>query len=166
MDITKIHKFKVFADLTNNQMADVTRRLKIITVPDGTQLFRENDKFDGFYVIVTGRISILKDLQGQEQLLAVLHEGESIGEMGVCEPDSVRSASATAKGECQLLKLDGRFLDDLDSENPAIALRITRSILRIVADRLRSLDQHYALTKSYLDKLKESMRSVGVTFPL
>src|SRR5882762_2906068 len=67
---------------------------KKVTHPAGTLIFREGSKAESCYVIVKGKVQILKkNRKGENFPLAVVKPGEFLGEMAMLSGER-RSASA------------------------------------------------------------------------
>lgn len=100
--------------------------------PGGTILFRQGDESNAFYIIKTGKVRIIQNMNpdgsgGRE--LAILKDGEFFGEMGVIE-DSPRSAAAVVLEDACLLKVKRTDFDNLMALNPGIAMKIMVTITK------------------------------------
>jgi EAL domain-containing protein (putative c-di-GMP-specific phosphodiesterase class I) len=101
----------------------------------GEILYRQGDASDCAWLIERGAIE-LHSQQGRRSVVhATLGPGELIGELGMLDGQP-RSATATARGETQLLAIDhDQFLERLESGDPIVRtlvlslLRRTRAIL-------------------------------------
>ena len=101
-------------------------------VPANTILFRQGDESNAFYIIKTGKVRIVQNMNpdgsgGRE--LAILKDGEFFGEMGVIE-DSPRSAAAVVLEDACLLKVKRTDFDNLMALNPGIAMKIMVTITK------------------------------------
>lgn len=87
-------------------------------------VFREGDRADGFYVVVSGSVKVFKlSEDGKEQVLHILEAGQSFAEATIFEGGKY-PASAEALVDSDLLFLPkGPFLDLLE-KNPKMALRM------------------------------------------
>ena len=101
-------------------------------VKAGTLIFEEGDVADGFYVVLGGNI----DVSVRGYLLATLNEGELFGEMSLID-SRPRSASAVARTDSRLVKVDEKRFLFLVSQTPYFAL----SVMRLMAERLRAMDE-------------------------
>lgn len=95
-------------------------------------IFEENDPGNCMYIILSGKISIIKG--GQE--LAVLKENEVFGELSLLDNEP-RSAAAIAKTDCMLYKIDHEPFYELLDTRPEIA----RGFIKILCNRLRQLNE-------------------------
>lgn len=102
----------------------------------GDYVFREGELGTEMYIVHAGKVEILKELQGENQQLAVLEKGDFFGEMALLE-DLPRTASARALEDCTLIEIDGATFDHMLRTKPEIAVRIMRKLSR----RLRQADQ-------------------------
>ena len=97
----------------------------------GETLFKEGDAGDEMYLIRSGRIKIVKDLEGATKTLAVIGEGEFFGEMALLDK-SPRSAAAIAESDAKLIIVDrDAFLSSVN-KNPFI-----KYIIETLTTRLR-----------------------------
>ncbi len=96
-------------------------------------VFWEGDRTDYFYVVIEGRIKVIKySTSGKEFIIAFFGPGEMFGEVAVFE-DKPYPASAQAMEETRILGIKKeRFLSFL-STHPQVAL----SIISVLGGRLR-----------------------------
>lgn len=99
----------------------------------GQVLFAEGDLCRNMYVISKGEISLTKEKNGFSVEVAILKEGEFLGEMALLT-DSTRTCTATAKTDASLLIYDEDEFRELISTNNGVALRIIEGL----AQRLES----------------------------
>jgi len=84
---------------------EVYKDYERLSVKTGTIIFREKDPADVMYVIISGRVSISKQvMEGIDKTLSVLEEGEYFGEMSLLLKAN-RSATVTAMEDTELVKL-------------------------------------------------------------
>ena len=69
-------------------------------------IFRESDLASSLYYIVEGSVAVTSaDEDGREMILAYLHKGAFIGEIGLFISDIHRSAMVRARTECELAEI-------------------------------------------------------------
>src|SRR3972149_6422460 len=86
-------------------------------------VFREGDRADGFYVVVSGGVKVFKlSEDGKEQVLHILKAGQSFAEATIFE-GGVFPANAEALCDGDLLFLPKRPFIELLEKNPRLGLR-------------------------------------------
>ncbi len=93
---------------------------------EGEILFKEHEAPREIYLIKKGYVEILK---GEKQI-AVLGEGDFLGEMGVID-GKPRSATAMAKSDASVLVIDVEELKKKMEEDPMVGALITTLIRRL-----------------------------------
>jgi CRP/FNR family cyclic AMP-dependent transcriptional regulator len=101
--------------------------------PAGTVIFKEGDRGNEMYVVISGDVEISKATSStSSKTLIVLSKGDIFGEMAIIEKKS-RSATATAVTDTRLLVLNEVLFDATLGRNPDFA----RKMIRILSERLR-----------------------------
>ncbi len=121
-----------------------------VDVPAGQYLFREGDAGSEMYIVESGSIAILRAARGTEPV-AVLEAGDFLGEMAVLE-DQPRFASALARSDCRLLRIERAAFAELLRQNVEIAVRIMRKL----ALRQRRAEQRVSELQQELQRLREA----------
>ncbi|UZV93527.1 cyclic nucleotide-binding domain-containing protein, partial [Treponema pallidum] len=86
----------------------------------GSVIFAEFDVGESFYLVQSGRVRLIKIINGKERYLDVLQPGEIFGEMSILD-NSPRSASAVAYDDVVALEFNRENFEVLMMGNPAIA---------------------------------------------
>jgi CRP/FNR family transcriptional regulator, cyclic AMP receptor protein len=102
---------------------------------NGEILFREGEESDFCYIIEEGTVEVFKRLQQGTVLLAVLGQGEIVGEMGLIS-QLPRSASAAANGPVTVRKISRESFNRLFSNQPPEMLLTLRALM----ERLRMMN--------------------------
>ncbi len=112
---------------------------KTVTHEAGTLFFREGTKADSCYVIVRGRVRILKKSRSGENLpLALVKPGEFLGEMAMLS-GARRSASAIALTKVEAIVIEHtEFVSLLKAQNP-FAGRLSLQLSTLLATRCQLL---------------------------
>ncbi|MGZ8449580.1 MAG: Crp/Fnr family transcriptional regulator [Candidatus Deferrimicrobiaceae bacterium] len=107
-------------------------------------VFREGDRADGFFVVVSGSVKLFKlSEDGKEQVLHILEAGQSFAEATIFE-SGVYPAAAEALSDSDLLFLPKRPFIDLLEKNPKMALRVLGSLSKWLK-RMTDLVENLAL---------------------
>jgi CRP-like cAMP-binding protein len=101
--------------------------------PAGYVLFEEGDTGDEMFIIQTGKVRIVKRVDGGEKVLAVIPAGEFLGEMAILlnEP---RSAGGVVEEDAKLLVIDSSTFEAMVKSNGEIAYRIIRKLAQRLKD--------------------------------
>ncbi|HEX2165242.1 MAG TPA: cyclic nucleotide-binding domain-containing protein [Thermoanaerobaculia bacterium] len=109
--------------------------------PENAYVFQEGDQGQELYVVLEGRVMICKYIPGGgEEALAILDRGDFFGEMSLLDGEP-RSADARAHGgPLTVLALDEARVREVLSMDAAAAVEFLRLLCRLLADRLREID--------------------------
>src|SRR6202045_3051876 len=102
---------------------------------EGQILFREGDRADSVFRVLSGVVDVLRELDGDPILLGTVRAGQFIGEMGVVETRP-RSATARAASEVEVEILTPTEFFDQIAGSP----RAARELIRRLSQRLREAD--------------------------
>lgn len=105
--------------------------------PKGSVIFSEYEPGDSFYLIQSGRVQLIKIVNGFEKNLDILQPSEIFGEMAILE-NSPRSATAIAYDDVVALEFNKANFEVLMMGNPAIAMKLLKTFVkRIYAQKRR-----------------------------
>ncbi len=109
---------------------------------NNAHIFQEGEKGNEMYVVLEGRVRISKYIPGGgEEALAILERGDFFGEMALIDGQP-RSADARAHGgPAVVLALDQPTVHEVLSLDPQAALDFLQLLCRLVAKRLREIDE-------------------------
>lgn len=132
---TVLKKIPLFASLSETDLQDLAILLRWKGIEKGEILFRQGDEGTALYIIMQGRIKISLSRRMEKVTLAILGQGEFLGEMALLD-DQPRSADAVALENSHLYALNRKdFLSFLFNKDIAV-----RAILRSLSIRLRKTD--------------------------
>ncbi|MGR3304094.1 MAG: cyclic nucleotide-binding domain-containing protein [Candidatus Scalindua sp.] len=103
---------------------------------DGSIIFEENSVGKEMYIIISGKVKIIKEKDTVETILATLEEGEFFGEMSLFD-NHPRSATVKAIGDIKLLEINQKNFLKKISKDPSLAFRI----LEKMSQRIRITDE-------------------------
>ncbi len=103
-------------------------------VKSGDNVFDEFDKGDSAFIVVLGRIEILKTINDKDVILGTVEEGGMFGEMALID-DRRRLASARAvDGDARLMVITR----DLFKEKLGTLAPFQRALIKVLSDHVRS----------------------------
>lgn len=130
------------------------------TYPDGKLIFKEGSPGDWVYMILSGSVQIIKEVEGRQVIIELLKEGEVFGELGFLGGIN-RTAAARAVGETTLGVIDRNFLDnefnklsaEFRSILTAVVVRFKKMIDRISETPMRNEPrQQKTISLTYKDR--------------
>jgi CRP/FNR family transcriptional regulator, cyclic AMP receptor protein len=134
-----LKKVSLFASLSEPDQEKLTSLLRRKRLGKGEILFQQGDEGTALYIIAEGRIKISLSRRMDNVTLAILGQGEFLGEMALLD-ELPRSADAIALDDSQLYVLNRKdFLSFLNSNAQAVD-----AILNSLSRRLRKTDDQLA----------------------
>lgn len=109
----------LFADFTQEEFNDFTKRMIIHSAPPGKTIIREGEAGSSVYVIIRGRVKVSTISKGQEIDLAMLGPSDFFGEIAFLT-GRPRTATVVAVEETELLEVPEEELLDLIAKRPRI----------------------------------------------
>ncbi|HTJ85366.1 MAG TPA: Crp/Fnr family transcriptional regulator [Polyangiaceae bacterium] len=99
----------------------------------GEVIFREGDEGDHAYLLEEGRVRLIKRVRGVERSLMMLRSGDLFGESALLA-GAPRSSTAIALTAGVALALDQATLQNLLENNPVVASRLVKQLVRRLRD--------------------------------
>lgn len=153
MDIQKetelLRNVPMFAKLDPSKLKLLAFTSQSLHFDDGEVLFREGDRADSAYVIMSGEVEILADTGGTQFVAGTLGTNELFGELGVLTEEP-RSATLRAKGELVALRISDDIFLKLLAENSEFAL----DVMRQLSEKLVRSHHQFEELKGALQKLE------------
>ncbi|HJW26370.1 MAG TPA: cyclic nucleotide-binding domain-containing protein [Rhodocyclaceae bacterium] len=136
-----LERVGVFAGLSQEELLGILEAAEKCTFSGGEAIVREGSTGSFLYVIIEGRVTVLKSSPSRRATeLAQLEAGDSFGEMSLVDQE-VRSASVIALTPCVLLRIS----ENACWRHPTGSAKIFRNIARILSHRLREMDDLFVL---------------------
>src|SRR5215813_3576920 len=131
---TALARTPLFSQLGRLDLARLAGELEELSFAKGAAIVREGDAPDGFYVINSGRVSVIAHAPaGNGSPLTMLAPGECFGEIALLT-DSARTATVVAETDVTVWRLSRIRFEALLGQERSIAQSIERSLgLRLAA---------------------------------
>lgn len=157
MDGEFLARLPLFESLPRGDLDRLAAAMRIIDLAPDAMLFREGDPGDCFYIVLKGRVSVLRSMEGgSERVMAERGAGEFVGEMGLLNQDRVRTAGVRAEGPARLWEMPHTEFDALVRKHPQLAYELARVLsarltasMKLTIEDLRK--QNAALAQAYQD---------------
>jgi len=138
-----LSKISLFSLMKNRDLKRISKLSHKHSFKSGELIIREGEIDNRLFVIISGEVEIIKSLGSQNQkLLSVLRSYNYFGEMALLD-DYVRTASAVAKKNTELLSLDQWNIREEITKNPLIAIELLQNLSR----RIRAVEGHLSRTE-------------------
>jgi phosphoserine phosphatase RsbU/P len=130
-------RIPIFSSLRPGEIRHLLDNLRPVHIKAGELLFHEGERGECFYIIIEGRLEVIKAMgTPDERLLNVRGPGDYIGEMSLLDPDGLRTASVFSTSDSRLLAMERGDFEFLLNRRPSIGQEMARTLSR----RLRDTD--------------------------
>lgn len=120
----------LFADLEEDELERFSRVAVPRSFPAGTRVFHEGDRSDACYIVREGSFRVTREhSDGRAITLATMGRGEVFGELAMLDGD-LRSASAEALTDGELLALPAVDVKALLARHPEISVKLVAALVR------------------------------------
>ncbi|WP_409344767.1 Npt1/Npt2 family nucleotide transporter [Paenibacillus sp. MBLB4367] len=137
--VVLLRNIGIFAGLQGKDLSVIASYLQQVDVLAGEAVIREMEEGSSLYVIREGRAVVSKG----GTALGALQTGDCFGEMAVLT-QSVRTATVHAESNLRLWRLESEAFYEMAFDKTEIALEL----MRLLSQRLRSVNQKYGRTLS------------------
>lgn len=138
-----LRNIALFKNLSLDELFPIDQALEQKRVLAGETIYKEGSWGADLYIIATGKVKIVKDLNGEQQEIKQLTTGQYFGEIALFD-DSPRWDGAIALEDSMLLGLEKKRFISLISQRPHIILEICR----FLSKRLRETDKYMSAKKN------------------
>ena len=124
----------LFREIPSDIIGDIAQIAEEVRCEKGQMLFKEDDFGDHMFVILSGKVDVIKS----DKKIAELGKGNCLGEMALLDEEP-RSADAKTTEDCVLFKIHHEGFYQLMANDP----RIMQEIIRMLTNRIRGLNQRF-----------------------
>ena len=145
----------LFESLPPNEVKYLAEILHYREFNAGTVFIQEGEIADHFFILLEGQVEVIKALgTANERVLGVDEAGSFIGEMGLINPGSRRTASVRARTPSRLLEMSRADFEALLHRQPELAYKLVRVLsLRLEQHQNRTIrelqEKNLQLTQAY-----------------
>lgn len=127
----------LFSDLEQDELRSFSQVAVPRSFPAGTRVFHEGDQSDACYIVRSGSFRVTREhSDGRAITLATLGPCEVFGELAMLDGE-LRSASAEALDDGELLALPAGEVRALLARHPEISVKLVKALVR----RLRAANE-------------------------
>jgi CRP-like cAMP-binding protein len=140
-DFSRVIRSVLIRSLTPNEAEQLAHATIRASAAAGTIVMREGEKVDGFFLLLTGIVDILKARSdGGEQVINTVQGPTMLGEMSLLG-DLPHSATVRAQTDCELYVLTRPQFTRLLQGDSIAAYKLVVSIAEVLARRLYRMDE-------------------------
>ncbi|HOW54588.1 MAG TPA: cyclic nucleotide-binding domain-containing protein, partial [Syntrophorhabdaceae bacterium] len=156
--IASLKNAEIFREIPDEKLAKFSSRFQERTYPPNTAIIREGTYGDTMFIIISGRVDILKrDPNGDFDVsIAALNSGACFGEMALISGNP-RSATVVTAAHTKVLVLKKKDFDLLLNEYHSMSI----SLSRIVAERIEGIESRQFPGTVPMDTLRIDETIVG-----
>lgn len=111
------------------------------TYKDGEIICREGNEGKSMFVIQSGVVEVVKNLNGGEIVLRTMKKGEIFGEIALFDR-MARSATVKALGEAIVLRVDKQGFFAKACKDPTLTFNILEGMSKRIRDLTRELSKY------------------------
>ena len=145
------------------ELQDLLERAALCPMKKGDVLLHQGDAGDYLIILVDGTIRVsMVASNGREIILDYLEAGSVIGEIALLDGGE-RTASVTALGEGQYLKIGARAFREVVEKHPSVAWRLLKELARRLRNANNTIesDRAFASGPRLARTLQRLMRTGG-----
>jgi CRP/FNR family transcriptional regulator, cyclic AMP receptor protein len=135
----------LFGGLDDTELSHLLCRLEILSYAEGDTIFSEGDEPTYIYIVRSGRVKIIVNMETEPYELAEFSSGQCFGETALIGIQP-HTASALAVEPTELIVLTGEALRRIFKEEKALFGKLILNIAREACRRLHKADEtmlHY-----------------------
>jgi ATP-binding cassette subfamily B protein len=129
-DFDFLRRLRIFSHLEAAEVERLLDRVDRVSLEAGAALFREDEAADSCFVVRSGRVTLLKNVDGAKKQLALRRDGDLIGETELLYA-TPRIADAIAAGDTELFAFSRGLFDQLLPQGGAREV-----VLQLATERL------------------------------
>lgn len=138
--LATLARMPLFQWCTESELLIVAGRCRPISLPAGSLVFREGDTGREFYLVVAGRVQVVKN----GNPIATLGPGSTVGEMAMLD-QPLRSATVQVAEDAELLVITRESFFHLLKGNPHLAVKVLWNMTLRISAHLRATSELLAL---------------------
>ncbi len=144
-------KMPLFRPLSDRELLRVLQVTHVVPYQDGSTVMKEGETGDELFIVLSGRVKIVRG----GSVIATLSPGAHVGEMALVR-NQPRSATVVSDGPSELMVIRRREFFELLRNEQGLAVKLLWQFLGVLADRL-------AETSKELGQAREELAAEDLT---
>lgn len=156
--INVLRRTYIFSELTIEELSMIAKQISVKKFKSDSTICYDGEIGECFFIITKGSVKVSKFFEnGKELILAILHPGDSFGEMSLFE-EIPRSAHCFSVENTETAVLTKNALLKCIKSNPTIAIKL----LSVLSCKLRAANGH--LESVMFSSLKERLERLIISY--
>lgn len=139
-DIRILSAVRLFEGFTNEQLRLLAFGAETTLLKAGHKLYREDDVADSAYIVVSGRIVLCREQNGDRLPIGIADPGTMLSELALIA-DTNRLTSAFAETDSEVLRLSRKMFRRILEEYPDIAVHLHQRISEDFQAMIRRIEK-------------------------
>jgi len=139
-DIRILSVVRLFEGFTQDQLRLLAFGAETTRLSQDKKLYREDDEADSAYVVVSGRIALYREVDGERVTVSTVGAGAMLGELALIA-DTRRLTSAAAETDAEVLRLNRKMFRRILEEYPETAQSLHQRISEDLQAMVRRIEQ-------------------------
>ncbi len=140
--LQQLRKTSLFREFTEDEICSCLDLLDRQPAAAGDCIVRQGEPGDSMYLIVDGRVRVLRHDNGRTVELAELAPGDFFGEIALVD-EGPRSADVEAITDCTLFRITQATISALAGVYPTVAFKFLIAVGRVLVERMRQTNRRY-----------------------
>lgn len=132
-----LQQMAIFGGVSDEALQFLLARTRRTELATGSYFMREGDTGTGLFVLLQGRVAVLRRWNDRQMLLRELGPGDCFGEMALLDLGP-RSASIKVMQDCSALEMSTGLLHEFFEHDPRQFALMQMNIARELSRRLRT----------------------------
>ena len=151
-EYNRLRSVAIFKDLDKNELEIVHKHVFEQSVKKDSVLFAEGMPGELLYIIMSGRVEIIKKTKDNEKIvLATMGVNEIVGEMSLIDSEP-RSATSRTSEDSVMLVIKKQSFNEILQSDPRTAAKVLMGLLKIISRHLRMTDKKIEEIKKIVEK--------------
>lgn len=139
-NILFLKKNPLFSTMNTRELKAVASICNSHSFGKGETIVSQGDVGDSMFLIKSGEVAISHTKENDTVQLALLKAGESLGEMAMFEAE-MRTASAIAHVDSELLSIDNNDFIDLLQIYPGISIGVIKTLVKRLKNTIHKVQE-------------------------
>lgn len=131
--LDKLHKVSLFGGFSDRELVRLLKICRTRHFRSGQYVFHEGEPGHSLYVLVSGKLEIRTESDGEPRVLVNMSPGDCFGEMAIIDAEP-RSADAVAATDCTVIEVSESVVNN---NVDILSLKLVRQIAILLAKKLR-----------------------------